>query len=168
MRASSVLRNSVGSETLTYIAGFLDGDGSLLAQIVRGRDYRFGFTVRVSIVFYQKSASHWFLLWLRSQFMCGYVRLRPDGMSEYTIVGKQSVGEILRSLQPHLRLKRELSQLILQIIERRDGVSTAQEFLDLCRLVDKTRELTYSKNRTIDSLTVERHLNPRRDLGVWP
>jgi hypothetical protein len=31
-----------------YIAGFLDGDGSIFFQLIRKRDYRFGFQVRAS------------------------------------------------------------------------------------------------------------------------
>ena len=38
-----------------YIAGFLDGNGSILAQLVKSKDYKYGFTVRISIVFYQKT-----------------------------------------------------------------------------------------------------------------
>lgn len=41
-----------------YIAGFLDGDGSILAQLVRRTDYRLGFQIRVSITFYQKNTRY--------------------------------------------------------------------------------------------------------------
>jgi len=38
-----------------YIAGFLDGDGSIISQIVKSKDYRFGFYIRLSITFIQKT-----------------------------------------------------------------------------------------------------------------
>jgi hypothetical protein len=41
-----------------YIAGFLDGDGSIIVQIIKSEIYRYGFTIRISIVFHQKSEKH--------------------------------------------------------------------------------------------------------------
>ena len=38
-----------------YIAGFLDADGSIISQIVKSSDYKFGFYIRLSIVFIQKT-----------------------------------------------------------------------------------------------------------------
>lgn len=42
----------------SYIAGFIDGDGSIIAQIVRREDYVRKFQIRVSVVFYQKTKRH--------------------------------------------------------------------------------------------------------------
>ena len=42
----------------SYITGFLDGDGSIYAQIIKRSDYRLGFQIRVSITFYQKTTRH--------------------------------------------------------------------------------------------------------------
>lgn len=42
----------------SYIAGFLDGDGSIYAQIVKRPDTRLKFQIRVSIAFYQKTTQH--------------------------------------------------------------------------------------------------------------
>ena len=41
-----------------YIAGFLDGDGSIMAQIVRNDSYLYGFSIRLSVVFFQKIKHH--------------------------------------------------------------------------------------------------------------
>jgi hypothetical protein len=41
--------------TLAYVAGFLDGDGSIFFQLIRKRDYRLGFQIRSSVAFYQKT-----------------------------------------------------------------------------------------------------------------
>lgn len=40
-------------DTLIYLAGFIDGDGSLLAQIVHRKDYKHEFQIRISVCFYQ-------------------------------------------------------------------------------------------------------------------
>jgi hypothetical protein len=40
-------------DILIYLAGFIDGDGSLLAQIVYRKDYKHKFQIKVSVCFYQ-------------------------------------------------------------------------------------------------------------------
>ena len=37
---------------LAYIAGFLDGDGSIFFRLIRKKDYCLGFQVRTSVAFY--------------------------------------------------------------------------------------------------------------------
>ena len=41
-----------------YIAGFIDGDGCILSQIIKREDYKYKFQIRVSITFYQKKKRH--------------------------------------------------------------------------------------------------------------
>ena len=80
---------------LAYIAGFLDGDGSIFFQLVRRNDYLFGFQVRCSIAFYQKTEKAEILEWLHGIFKKGYIRHRKTGISDYTIVGPDEVKSIL-------------------------------------------------------------------------
>ncbi len=47
--------------TRAYIAGFLDGDGSIVLQLKPRRDYRYGFQIRAVISFYQKYRGRWVL-----------------------------------------------------------------------------------------------------------
>ena len=103
------------NEERSYIAGFLDGDGCILAQIVWRKDYRLGFQIRLGISFYQKTSRHWFMLWLKSKLHYGSIRKRNDGMSEYTIVGTP-VKEILLFLCSRLHLKHKLAQHILSML----------------------------------------------------
>jgi hypothetical protein len=76
---------------LAYIAGFLDADGSIISQIVKNETYKYGFIIRISIVFYQKSVNHWLLIILKDILNYGTIRKRNDGMSEYTIVSIDAV-----------------------------------------------------------------------------
>ena len=69
-----------------YIAGFLDGDGSIHFQLVRRRDYVYGYQIRVSVCFYQSTRGKAGLEWLKEQLGCGYLRDRAGDMSDYTIV----------------------------------------------------------------------------------
>lgn len=41
--------------TAAYLAGFIDGDGSILAQLVKKEGYRYHFQVRVQVLFFQKT-----------------------------------------------------------------------------------------------------------------
>lgn len=149
---SSLMKN----EEKAYIAGFLDGDGSIIAQLVRRKDYRLGYQVRVSIVFYQKTIHQDFLLWLKSRLGFGYIRARRDGMTEYTIVGLQEVEQLLTLLQPFLRLKKELARSVLKIIKihPEQRKMTRAQLIKLSGLVDKTAAFNYSKKRTITSAKV--------------
>jgi hypothetical protein len=137
-----------------YIAGFLDGDGCINAQIIPRNDYLLKFQIRVSVTFFQKTTRHWFLLQLQKQLNYGTLRKRPDGMSEYTILGKESVKHCIELLKPYLRLKKRHAVLILQIIEQLKKAQEPQAFLKLCEKVDKFQELNDSKKRKITSETV--------------
>ena len=105
----------MAKELLSYIAGFLDGDGCIMLQLVRRKDYVYGFQIRASIVFYQKQKHRVFLEWLQKQFQVGYIRNRNDGMSEYTIVGFKSVTKVLKKLKPFLRLKKKHVNLVFKV-----------------------------------------------------
>jgi len=90
---------------IAYLSGFLDGDGCLLSQIVRDSSYKRGFYIRISINFYQKTKRHWFLLHLKHLLKDGSIVTRKDGMSVYTIVGKEPVRKMLILFKPHLKIK---------------------------------------------------------------
>ena len=104
------------NEEKAYIAGFLDGDGSIMAQLVYRKGYRLGYQIRTSIVFYQKTIHLKHLFWLKEQLGYGYIRDRRDGMSEYTIVGLREVEAVLKLLGPFLHLKNGLARSVLAII----------------------------------------------------
>ncbi len=138
-----------------YVAGFLDGDGCVMFQLVRRKDYIFGYQVRASIVFYQKTKHRKHLEWLKNLFQDGYVRDRSDGMSEYTIVGVPPVKRALTLLKPHLRLKQAHAVLAFKIIKMLPKRYTSQQLLVVAALVDQFKELNYSKKRTNTLQTLE-------------
>ena len=151
---------------IAYLSGFLDGDACLLSQIVRDSNYKRGFYIRISINFYQKTKRHWFLLHLKHLLKDGSIVTRKDGMSVYTIVGKEPVRKMLILFKPHLKIKKSLARLILRIIEDKGTVTTDAEFIKVCELVDKTAELTDSKKRTITSQTVRDFLISRAQTKI--
>ena len=139
---------------LAYIAGFLDGDGSIIAQIVKCEDYVYKHRIRVSIVFFQRKDKHWFMLWLKEKLKDGTIRIRKDGISEYVITGSSAVKKLLLKLRPYIRLKKPQLDIVLEILERKSGVKNVEDFIMVCDLVDKTQVYTYSKNRIITAETV--------------
>ena len=158
--------SKMSDEVRAYIAGFLDGDGSIMAQLVRRKDYKLGYQIRVSVVFYQKQNHEEILFWLKEQLEYGYIRRRNDGMTEYTIVGLTEVEQILHLLQDKLRLKKALAKEVLQLISLHPKKMTASKLLALAKLVDKTAEFNYSKKRTITTLVVQAYLNDNKLFPV--
>ena len=136
-------------EELAYIAGFLDGDGSINAQIVQRVDYKLKFQIRVTITFYQKTRRHWFVQFLHKKLGCGTIRKRPDGISEYAVVGSSSVKPVLQTLRPYLRIKRRQAVLVLKVIDSLSQYQDRQAFIKSCKLVDQIADLNDSKKRII-------------------
>lgn len=157
----------MSNEEKAYIAGFLDGDGCIMAQLVRRKDYIYGYQIRTSIVFYQKITHQQILSWLKSKLNYGYIRQRNDGMTEYTIVGLREVGQVLAILYPYLRLKKKLAKMVMQLIIMHPVRMTPQQLIKLSYVVDATAKFNYSKKRRNTSNTIKEFFKhksfPRRD-----
>ena len=108
--------NTVGSRSNTdkaYIAGFLDGDGSIMLQIKKRSDTTRGVRFMATICLYQDTRHEKPLHWIRDVLGIGYVSRRRDGISELRINGFGQVRNILRELRPFIRFKeRQTSALI--------------------------------------------------------
>lgn len=99
---------------LAYIAGFLDGDGSLMLQIKKRSDSKIGLRFMLTICFYQDSRHESNLFWIKEVLSAGYLSRRNDGMSELRINGIRTIKEILNSLKPHLRFKKHQAEAMFQ------------------------------------------------------
>jgi len=100
--------NTVGSLLNTekaYIAGFLDGDGSIMLQLKRRGDTSRGYRFMATICFYQDTRHDKTLYWMCDALNVGYLSRRNDGMTELRINGFTEVREVLELLQPYLRFK---------------------------------------------------------------
>lgn len=132
-----------------YIAGFIDGDGCINAQIIRRKDYRLGFQIRISITFYQSTKRHWFLLYIQKLLPGGALRKRKDGISEYTLCRPQMVQNVCELLLPYLKLKHRQAILVIEIVKRMTRNQSREEFLTLCDLVDQVGSNNDSKKRIL-------------------
>ena len=92
---------------LAYIAGFLDGDGSLMLQIKKRKDGKLRWRFMSTICFYQDSRHEKPLYWIRKELGIGYLSKRNDGMTELRINGFKQIRDILKSLLPSIRFKRK-------------------------------------------------------------
>lgn len=100
-------RSSIAKEIeLAYIAGFLDGDGSLMLQIKRRKDGAIGIRFMSTICFYQDTRHEETLYWIQKVLGIGYCSQRNDGMTELRINGYKQVRDILKLLLPYIRFKK--------------------------------------------------------------
>jgi hypothetical protein len=147
--------------TRAYIAGFLDGDGSIIFQLVRRRDYVYGYQIRASVCFYQHTRGRRGLEWLRQQLGCGYIRNRAGQMSDYTVVGYNGVRRVLELVRPFSVFKREQVERALEMLQLLESRPTPDGFLAAAKQVDAFATLNYSKNKRLDATSVERLLRSK-------
>jgi len=102
------------SKHLAYIAGFLDGDGSLMLQIKKrknGNKSRNRFMA--TICFYQDSRHEKPLYWIRDVLGIGYISRRSDNITELRINGYKQVERILKDLLPYVKFRKIQTKILL-------------------------------------------------------
>ena len=139
-----------------YLAGFLDGDGSIYVRLKPNESYRYGFQVAPYIILFQSAKD-------RSKFeeICnliglGYIRERKDGILEYTINRIDDIRVFLSAVKPFVILKRKQVALMLDILDQKKKVENSKDFEVLMKMVYSFRELNYSKKRKYRTLTPQR------------
>jgi hypothetical protein len=151
-------------EQASYLAGFIDADGSIIAQIVSRKDYVLRFQIRVGVTCIQKMSRIHHLRNFQSEIGAGTIRDRGDGVGEFAIVGYKNVSAFLKQIAPYLRMKKKQSNLVIRICEQLDQTKRdPQKFLELCVLADQVAALNDSKNR---SNTAELVSTAFIDLGL--
>ena len=102
---------------LAYIAGFLDGDGSLMLQLKKRSDSKRAIRFMATICFYQDTRHERTLYWIKEVLDIGYISKRNDGMTELRINGYKQIRNILKSLLPYIRFKKLQARALLQACE---------------------------------------------------
>jgi hypothetical protein len=155
----------VGSRSkaqLAYIAGFLDGDGSLMLQVKKRNDNgrsRF----MATICFYQDSRHGKPLTWIKEILGIGYLSIRKDGITELRINGYKQISEILVSLIPYIRFKKIQAQNLLKaviLLQKKCLKSVDYETLIDYMIIIQNENYKSSKKRTKEEL--------RKALGLTP
>lgn len=140
-------RSRAKVKDLAYIAGFLDGDGSVMVQVKNRRKNPRGWRIMFTICFYQDSRHEKPLAWIRRTLGIGYISRRKDGITELRINGYDTTRKILNSLEPYLRFKKQQVSILLKILaiigdKNFTEVSRAQR-LKIANMIYRSRQLTY-------------------------
>lgn len=125
-------------EIAAYIAGFIDGDGSVRIQLQPRKN---SFRVRATVSLAQKWGKEKELAWIRDQLGIGYLYQRNDRMTELKIEGHEAVGRILRELKPFFLFKKKQVELVLKVLEimKKGRIN----LLKVAKLSDKISKLNY-------------------------
>ena len=145
----------------SYVAGFLDGDGSIHFQLVRQKEYRFGFYIRSSVSFSQSTSARRGLEVLQGFVGGGYLRDRGTGMSDLVVTSRPVIRTLLEEVQPHVIFKEEHVRRALWLLPQLERVREPREFLRLACEVDAFAALNYSKTKRISAVDVEQHLRSK-------
>jgi len=153
----------VGSRSnveLAYIAGFLDGDGSLMLQIKKRSDGKIGLRFMPTICLYQDTRHEKTLYWIQEKLSIGYVSRRNDGMSELRVNGYKQVANILKSILPHIRFKEIQSKALISACEILSNTKFSklskrqlEKLVDLILVIQKENYVTKKKKTREELLT---------------
>lgn len=143
----------ISSTQKAYLAGFLDGDGSIFVRLKPNLTYKYGFQVAPYVVLFQsqKEEMNFRKICLLIDF--GQIRKRNDGMLEYVINKQDAIFEFLKIVEPFVILKKKQVLLMFKILDKKKSVKNQKEFKELAELIDKFRKLNYSKKRKRHKLT---------------
>ena len=143
----------ISSTQKSYLAGFLDGDGSIYVRLKPNKTYKYGFQVAPYIIFFQSSKERENFERLCSLIGFGYMRERKDGILEFTIGRKEDIYVFLSMVKPYVILKKQQVSLMEKILKFRETVKNRNDFVRLMKLIDLFRNLNYSKKRIKRVLT---------------
>ena len=143
--------SKVDQVNYAYIAGFLDGDGSIMLQLHRRQSGKEVYRIKTVICFYQDMRHLKEIEWIKQILECGYIYTRNDKICELRIEGFQKVFEVLLKLKPFLRFKRKQVNLMLEIIPRLQNKSLSKD--ETVIWIEKMRKFNYfssQRNTLVD------------------
>jgi hypothetical protein len=152
----------VGSRSktnLAYIAGFLDGDGSLMFQIKKRKDGKTKIRFMLTICFYQDSRHERPLRWIRKILGIGYISRRKDGITELRINGFRQIRRILKDLIPFIKFKKIQAKAMYKAVNILcDKENLSQKYLrklvNYILIIQKNNYITKRKKTKKDLLSI--------------
>ncbi|MEW5805702.1 MAG: LAGLIDADG family homing endonuclease [Patescibacteria group bacterium] len=137
----------ISSTKSAYLAGFLDGDGSIYVRLKPSKEYRYGYQIAPYVVFFQSAKYQKDFQNICNLMKIGYLRERNDGIVEYIIGREENIKELLKNIKPFLILKKKQASLMLKILKKKSKIKDRSDFEKLVSLVEEFRFLNYSKKR---------------------
>lgn len=147
-------------ENLAYVAGFLDGDGSLMLQVKKRKDGKMGWRFMSTISFYQDTRHKKPLIWIRKQLEIGYLSDRNDGISELRINGFAQTKRILEQLIPYIRFKKVQAKMVLKATDilsrKKSNLLSEKDVRIIAQAISLIRSENYQsgkkRNQTINEI----------------
>jgi hypothetical protein len=162
-----VKQRNLNETELAYIAGFLDGDGTIqisTASTERQGGYVYPFKFQLNVAFIQLAKRQSFLIDLQQKFgNKGNIRKKTDTVSELVIGDTTVIKELLELLLPYLRTKKRQAAIALLIIDHiQDPANcnnlTCVEYLRRAKLVDELSFYNDGRKRTNTSYVIKQKL----------
>ena len=157
---------SQSKTNLAYIAGFLDGDGSLMLQIKKRKDGKLKRRFMATICFYQDSRHEKSLSWIQEVLKIGYISRRNDGITELRINGVKQIKNILEKLMPFIKFKKKQAIALYYAVKLLDssGLNNLSnkkliKLIDYILTIQKNNYIT-KKKKTRDELLKSLDLAP--------
>ena len=141
------MSNPLSSTDKAYLAGFLDGDGSIYVRLKPNPTYKYGFQVSPYVALFQSKKDRDGFEKICSLINFGYIRERKDGILEYVINRRDSIKSFLAIIKPYVILKKKQLELMVKILDKKDEVKSEDDFKNLAMMIDQFRNLNYSKKR---------------------
>ena len=144
-----IMVNTVGKDISevdrAYLAGFLDGDGAIMAVIEKHQEKKFGFRIRIIVKISQRDSQN--LEWFSDKFGIG--KINSNGRSfDWIIRDQKDAANILELIAPFLKTKKKQAKIARKILCQNSNVATKEKFLEIARLADSLSFLNVrSKNR---------------------
>ena len=108
-----------------YLAGFIDGDGAIMALLERHPAKRFGFRVRIWVKATQLRRQD--VAWLRDELGLGQVRSNRDCW-EWLVKDQSHAEWLLQAIRPFARIKAQQIDIAVQILRHRiDSIDDLKE-----------------------------------------
>lgn len=151
-----------------YLAGLIDGDGSIMLQFKPQKRMKFLFRAKSTVIIYQdaKMKSEVAKLW--NIIGAGYQYERNDHICEIRIEGFAQVKKLLSGLKPFLRFKRKQARLMIKALDILGKKNySIKDFLTACVIADKISSFNYrSIHRKYDSKFILSELKRQKVVPV--
>src|SRR3990167_4248797 len=100
------MKKLISQTKRAYLAGFLDGDGSIYVQSKPNSTYKFGYQIAPYIVLFQSQKDQENFEQLCSMINLGYMRIRKDEILEYIIGKQENIIKYINLVEPYVVMKK--------------------------------------------------------------
>ena len=135
---------------LAWLAGFFEGDGTILCYVDKAKGYKFKFRIRVIIKLSQKSKN--VLEEIKKDLQLGNIILNRRwndnkwNSFDLIIANQNDVLLLINFIKPYVRFKKNQLEIAIKILVQRKKISSEKELLQLAKLADSLSILNVRSN----------------------